>query len=73
MLLDMAGSQQALKARKQYKNPNEIHQFTNLPVNLLIYKGLFARCFFDVGWGCSGCCGEETLFNKSILHIVEFR
>jgi hypothetical protein len=32
MLLDMAGSQQALKAKKHYKNPNEIHQFTNLPI-----------------------------------------
>jgi hypothetical protein len=34
MLLDMAGSQQALKARKQYMNSNEIHQFTNLQTNL---------------------------------------
>jgi hypothetical protein len=28
MLLDMAGSQQALKAKKHFKNPNEINTTT---------------------------------------------
>jgi hypothetical protein len=57
------------KARNHYKNPNEIHQFINLP----IYKGLLVCCFLMlVEWFSVGG-GEETLFNKSALHIVEFR
>jgi HJR/Mrr/RecB family endonuclease len=34
MHVDMTGSQQAFKAKKHYKNPNEIRQLTNLQRNL---------------------------------------
>jgi hypothetical protein len=48
-------------------------KFTNSPVNLSIYKGLLARCFLMLAEWFSVGGGEETLFNKPALHIVEFR
>jgi len=51
------------KARNHYKNPNKIHQFTNLP----IYKGLLVPCFLMLAEAVLPAAGKKLYLTKRLF------